>query len=392
MKIVHIITRLIVGGAQENTLLTCEGLARRGYDVTLISGPTTGPEGRLVERAAAGTYRFIEIPDLIRPIHPWRDARGLLCLTRILRNQRPHVVHTHSSKAGILGRAAASRAAIPIILHTIHGMSFNRTQPPPVRSFYAALERWAARRTDVLITVADAMARQSQAAGVQPRYGYRTIYSGMKTEAYDPDRYDRLAIRRKWGVPDHAVVVGTIARLFHNKGYESLIQVIHHLRHETNLHYVWVGDGNQRPDFEQQLQRLGLRRRVTLLGLQPPQSIPGLIAGFDILAHASRWEGLPRAVVQALLMRVPPVAFDIDGTPEVVRDRVTGRLIPFENIPAFADAIRELAADPHLRRRLGETGRTLCRKRFDWRRMVDQIEQLYIELLERKRPTPAPNT
>lgn len=386
MKIVHIITRLIVGGAQENTLLTCEGLAARGHDVALISGPTTGPEGRLVERARTGSYRFIEEPHLVRPVHPWHDLRALLRLTRTLRQLAPDVVHTHSSKAGILGRFAAARAGVPRIVHTIHGMSFNRTQPAPVRALYAALEWAAARRTDVLITVADALATQAQAAGIRPRGFYCTIYSGMDTDAYDPQRYDRRAIRAGWGCDDQSVVVGTIARLFRNKGYEQLIGIIARLRDEPDLRFVWVGDGAQRPEYERRLEQLGLRDRVRLLGLQPPERIPALIAGFDILAHTSQWEGLPRAVVQALLMRVPAVAFDIDGTPEVVRDHVTGRLIRLNDLDAFAGAVRELARDPSLRQRLGEAGRRLCLERFDWRPMVQQIEQAYRDALARPGP------
>jgi len=383
---VHIITRLIVGGAQENTLLTCEGLTARGHDVTLISGPTTGPEGRLVERARAGGYRFIEEPTLVRPVRPACDLRALRRLTRTLRELAPEIVHTHSSKAGILGRFAAARAGVPVIVHTIHGMSFNRTQPTPVRAFYAALERAAARRTDVLITVAGAMIAQSQAAGVRPRGFYQTIYSGMELEPYDPGRYDRHAVRAGWGAGPDAIVVGTIARLFRNKGYEQLIDVIDRLRDEPRLRFVWVGDGAQRAEYEARLARLGLRDRVIVLGLQPPERIAGLIAGFDILAHTSQWEGLPRAVVQALLMRVPAVAFDIDGTPEVVEDNVTGRLIRLNDLDAFAAAVRELAGDPALRRRLGETGRRRCLERFDWRRMVEQIEQAYRDALRSARP------
>jgi len=381
VHVVHVITRLIIGGAQENTILTCEGLRQRGHRVTLISGPTAGPEGQLVERARRGGYEFIEVPQMIRAVSPWHDWRARRRLRRLFERLRPDVVHTHSSKAGILGRFAAADARVPIILHTIHGMSFNRTQPWPVRRFYAWLERRAAQRSHAIVTVADAMIEQTVAAGVCGREKLRTIYSGMEAELFDPARYDRAAVRQQWGVSDEHVAVGAIARLFRNKGYDQLLPIMAAAaEREPRLRFVWVGDGAQRWFYERELRRLGLRARTTLTGLLPPERIPEALAGFDILAHTSQWEGLPRAVVQALLMRVPAVAFDIDGTPEVVLDGVTGRLVRLNHLDAFAEALVCLAADPALRARLGAAGREQCLTRFDWRRMVDALEALYQEL------------
>ncbi|MFH1749196.1 MAG: glycosyltransferase family 4 protein [Planctomycetota bacterium] len=381
MHICHVITRLIIGGAQENTLLTCAGLHEREHRVTLISGPTTGPEGSLVARAKAGEYEFIELPDLVRAINPWLDARARRYLRMEFNRLRPDIVHTHSSKAGILARFAAHDARVPFVVHTIHGMSFNRTQPALVRKAYAWLEKRAARRTDAIVTVADALIEQTVAARVCARSKLRTIYSGMEIEHYTPGRHDRAAIRGEWGLGEDEIVVGCIARLFRRKGYEQLIPIMAEaVRREPRLRFVWVGDGAQRAEYEAELERLNLREKTTLVGLIPPQRVPEMIAGFDILAHTSQWEGLPRAVVQGLLMQVPAVAFDIDGTPEVVLDGKTGRLIALGNSAAFADALVELAGDAELRQRLGRFGREHCRTRFDWRLMVAQLEELYREL------------
>lgn len=380
MHVCHLITRLIIGGAQENTLLTCEGLHARGHEVTLISGPTRGPEGSLVERARAGGYRFVEMPELIRAVNPWVDARCQRVLTMDLRDLKPDVVHTHSSKAGIIGRFAAFDADVPTIVHTIHGMSFNRTQPWLVRRVYAYLEYMGARRCHRIITVADAMIDQSVAAGIARREKFQTIYSGMEVEQFTPTRYDRDAVRAEWGIgpADDLVVIGTVARLFRRKGYEQLLPIMAAAAaRDRRLRFVWVGDGAQRREYEAELVRLGLRERTMLTGLVPPGDIPRLMAGFDILAHTSQWEGLPRAVVQALLMRVPAVAFAIDGTPEVVLDGRTGRLVPLGDAVAFVAALLELAADAELRARMGAAGREHCRERFDWRRMVDEIERVY---------------
>lgn len=381
MRIVHIITRLIIGGAQENTLLTCEGLYERGHDVTLITGPTTGPEGSLIERARAGGYRVIEIPELVRAIRPWTDFQARRTLAQLYRELAPHVVHTHSSKAGIVGRAAARDAGIPHIVHTIHGMSFNRTQPWWLQKIGIWLERRAARHTDRIVTVADAMIAQSVAAGVCRRDQCLTVYSGMEVEPFHADPVERAAVRAAWGVRDDEIVIGTVARLFRNKGYELLLPIMSKVAERLpNARFVWIGDGAQRPLYEDDLRHRQLFDRTTLVGLIPPDQVPHQLRGLDILAHASIWEGLPRAVVQALLTEVPVVGWNLDGTPEVVHDQQTGRLIPFDDLDAFADGVVQLGEDEHLRTRLGRAGRDLCRERFDHQRMVTRLEQLYEEL------------
>jgi glycosyltransferase involved in cell wall biosynthesis len=385
MHICHVITRLIVGGAQENTILTCEGLRERGHRVTLISGPTRGPEGSLVERAKHGGYKYNELPELIRAVNPWMDERAKRLLRMEFMALRPDIVHTHSSKAGIIGRFAAAQARVPHVVHTIHGMSFNRTQPWLTRKAYAWLEKLAARRSSAIVTVADAMIEQTVAAGVCRREKMQTIYSGMEVDRFDPALYDRAAVRLAWGVGDDDVVVGAIARLFRRKGYEQLIPIMAEAAgRNPRLRFVWVGDGAQRGEYEAELDRLGLRQRTTLTGLVPPETVPELIAGFDILAHTSQWEGLPRAVVQALLMQVPAVAFDIDGTPEVVLEGQTGRLVKLGQTQEFSQALLDLAADADLRRRMGAAGRERCLPRFDWQVMVDQLEALYRRLQEER--------
>lgn len=380
MRICHVITRLIVGGAQENTLLTCEGLARRGHDVTLVAGPTAGPEGSLTERARSGGYRFIELSCLVRQVDPLRDTRALIELSRLYREVHAEVVHTHSSKAGIVGRLAAAHARVPMVVHTIHGMSFNRTQPAWLQAAFAELERLCAARTHRILSVADAMTRASLAAGVGHASQYATIYSGMDVSRFDPADYDRAAVRRHLGFPDGALVVATVARLFRNKGYEQLLPAMELAASQhPDLRFLWVGDGAQRRAYEAELARRGLRSRTTLTGLVPPERLPELLASADMLVHASMWEGLPRAVVQALLMEVPAICFDLDGAPEVVRSGETGMLAPPGDSAALARAILELAGNEERRRALGRAGRNLCRERFDHVRMVEAIEAIYRE-------------
>ena len=383
MKICHVITRLIIGGAQENTLLTCAGLHEKGHQVCLVTGADTGPEGSLLEEARAGGYEVRVVPTLRRAVRPFRDRRAGRDLSRLFAELRPDIVHTHSSKAGILGRLAARRAGVPIVVHTIHGMSFNRTQPVLSRTLYRQADRYCARHTDRIITVADAMTTQAVAAGLGPAHRFITIYSGMRTEWYDPGRYDRREVRKRWGVADDEVVVGTVARLFRHKGYEQLIPALARaaVHPATRLRFVWIGDGPQRSHYERQLEALGIRSRVIFTGLVAPSEVAELLSGIDILTHASQWEGLPRAVVQAALMEKPAIGFDVDGTPEVILPGQTGLLVRLNDVDALARAIIALAADPARRHALGRSGRQLCRERFDHRVMVERIEAVYRDLL-----------
>ncbi len=386
MKICHIITRLIVGGAQENTILSCAGLASRGHDLTLISGPETGPEGSLWNEADGSGATVIRLDSLRRNVHPYYDLRALDSLTKVLCAGAFDVVHTHSSKAGILGRLAAARAGVPVVVHTIHGMSFNRTQPPVIRGLYRLLERWVAPKTHAFVAVADSMVEQAVAAGLGPREMFTTIRSGMRTEQYVPDAGRRAAIRARWGVADDDVVVGTVARLFRNKGYEELIEAMSDaIRRVPSLRFVWVGDGANRDEYLGRLEAVGLRDRVHLTGLVPPADIPGLVESFDIVVHASRWEGLPRVLVQGLLMEVPGVSFDNDGAPEVITDGRTGVLVRFGDTAGLADGIVRLAESPELRRRMGVEGRRRCLETFNSDRMVGELERLYTRLLAKRR-------
>ncbi len=386
MRICHVITRLIIGGAQENTLLTCEGLHDRGHDVLLLAGPDTGPEGSLWDRATSHGYRTAEINSMHRAIRPWSEWRAARELRQAYAKFNPDIIHTHSSKAGILGRFAARSLPNCAIVHTIHGMSFNRTQPAWVRRFYAALERRAARYTSRIVSVADAMTDQAVAAGIAQRDRYTTIYSGMQTEWFTRDEDKRRVARQKWGANDEHIVVGTVARLFRNKGYEQLIPAMADAAaKDKRLRFVWIGDGADRDSYLDQLSRVGIRDRVTLTGLVPPDEVADSMQGFDMLVHCSQWEGLPRTAVQALLLEVPTVSFAIDGAPEVVIDGETGKLVPLNDIPALSAAILHLAGNPQARRSMGRAGRARCLSMFNHHHMVDRLEGLYGELLRSPR-------
>ena len=406
MKIVHIITRMILGGAQENTLLTCEGLTQRGHQVTLITGPALGPEGQLLQRARSGGYTVIELKQLRRPINPVRDIICYYQLKKLLRKIKPDMVHTHSAKAGILGRWAAAAVrnqqadsccpivekfqqaqatctAKPRIVHTIHGLAFHPYQSNMLNRFYIALEKNASKHTDAFISVAQAMTQQALAVGIGRPEQFTKVFSGLETQNYlEPPTPQRIAeLRQQWNIPPDAVVITKVARLFDLKGHEYVIESAKSLspKHK-NVYWVFIGDGILRRKLEQQIAASGLKNRFRFLGLVAPQRIGESLNASDIVLHCSLREGLARVLSQALLCGKPVVSFDVDGAREVVLDGQTGFLIPPKDINSLTKALEKLIDDPRLRRRLGSAGKELCQMQFDHKLMVERIEQVYNHL------------
>ena len=377
MRIVHVITRMILGGAQENTLLTCEGLCARGHDVTLITGPALGPEGELLSRARLGGYRVIEIDCLRREISPWLDIRAYRALASHLRELQPDVVHSHSSKAGILARRAGRSDRMKIV-HTIHGLPFHPYGAWWRNRLYIALERRAARNTHSLISVCDAMTRQALAAGVGRVEQYTTIYSGMETAPFLVRPPEADEFRSSLRLPEDSVLVTQVSRLADLKGHESILAAAEEIP-DARIHFCFVGDGAHRDRIEAEISRRGLADRVHLTGLLPPSRIPAVMYATDILVHCSLREGLARALPQAMLAARPVVSFDVDGAREVV-DADTGVLLEPGDAAGLKLAIQTLAESPDLRARLGQTGRDRCRERFDHNRMVDEVEGVYRRL------------
>lgn len=382
-KILHIITRMILGGAQENTLLTCEGLdASEEWDVTLLTGPAIGPEGELLGRARRHGIRTVLVPQMRRAVNPFRDAASFDHICRVIRNIRPGVVHTHSSKAGVLGRVAAHALRVPAIVHTIHGLPFHRFQDPVSNAAFIAAERLAARCCDRLVCVADAMTRQALQAGVGRPEQYRTVHSGMEVEKFLQADTHREAARRELGFSGDEVVIGKIARLFPLKGHKYVLEAAPRILDRCpQARFLFVGDGILREELEQRARELRVWDRIVFTGLVDSARIPEMIGAMDILVHASLREGLPRAVVQALLGGRPAVSYAVDGAPEVVIDGVTGRLLPPRSINALADALVDLIENPDRAREMGREARRRFTDQFRASTMVRRLEEIYRELL-----------
>mgnify|MGYP001208020491 CR=1 FL=1 len=383
MRIAHIITRLILGGAQENTILNCQDLIHDyGDEVLLITGPGIGPEGSLEADATARGIPLHVVPSMRRAIHPTRDATSYREIVRTLEHFRPDIVHTHSGKAGLLGRVAAWRLGVPAVVHTVHGAPFHAYQSAAARAFFRRCEIFASRRCHAIISVADAMTEQLVAAGVAPREKFTTIYSGMEVEPFLNAAEHRDRVRRELWYAGDDIVVGKVARLFHLKGHADLVAAARQAcAGNPRLKFLLVGDGILRRQIEGQIAAAGLADRFQFTGLVPPSRIPELLAATDMVVHTSYREGLARVLPQSLLAGRPVVSYDIDGAREVVRDAMACYLVAPDDIATLAARIEQLAASPPLRDELASAGRELCRTRFDHHEMTRQIRALYERLL-----------
>lgn len=384
MRILHIITRLILGGAQENTLLTVDGLHHTFHDdVTLITGPAEGPEGDMFARARERGLHVEVMPELIRAVRPGTDLKAYRLLRKTIREHQPEVVHTHSSKAGIVGRAAAWDERVPAIVHTIHGLPFGPSERPLKNRLYVGLERWAARRCHAIVSVCDAMTEQALAAGVGRPEMYRTVYSGMDVDAFLNPRRSRAEVRRELGLRENEVAFGTVARLFERKGHDDILAAAPAvLRQNPDVRFVFIGDGILRETLIAETERLGIREAFHFVGLVPPDRIPELLGAMDAVVHPSLREGLARVLPQALLTGRPAISYDVDGAREVVLPE-TGVLLPPRDIPRLTAAILRLAGDPALREALGAEGRRRFADQFRAETMTARLRSLYEELLAR---------
>lgn len=378
MRVAHIITRLIIGGAQENTILNCEDLmSDYGDEVLLIVGPTSGPEGTLMDRAVR-TIPTIVLPHLIRNISPYYDIAAYREIKYALQQFRPDVVHTHSAKAGILGRVAAWNLGVRVVVHGVHGAPFYPFQHFAVREFYKYCERWAARRCHVMISVADAMTDLMVTGKVAPKEKFVTVYSGMEVEPFLESEKFRISVRKQFGFSENHLVVGKIARLFRLKGHEFVIAAAKSIIEQIpNIRFLFVGDGILTEQYRNKIKQLGLDNYFVFSGLVPPDRIPAMISAMDIVVHTSLREGLARVLPQSLLAGKPVVSYDIDGAREVVLNGKTGFLLPPQSVTELTDAVVRLAENPILRNEMGQTGRQLFSQQFDHHYMTRQIRKIY---------------
>jgi glycosyltransferase involved in cell wall biosynthesis len=372
-KVYHVITKLELGGAQKVTLMTLERLPRDRYEVGLI----TGPEGLLVEWAnRIPALARIWNPWLVRELRPVHDFLAFVRLWRLFRKERPQIVHTHSSKAGILGRWAAKLAGVPLIFHTAHGFGFNDFQRRAVRGVYLGLEKLTARITTKHFLVSYANAEKAEKCGVVARGDWILARDSIAVDEFIRSKPRRQKLH-EWGVPEDKVIVGMIACFKPQKSPEDFIEVAARVLAKTDrVHFLMAGDGELRASIEGRIRKHNLGRHVTLLGWQSEREMPEVYRNLDIVVLTSLWEGLPCVFSEAMACELPIVATNVDGAREAIKDGDNGYLHEPHDIEAMAKSVLQLINDAELRRRMGERGKSRVME-FDIGTSVDAVESTY---------------
>lgn len=388
IRVLHIITRLIIGGAQENTMLAADHFNNHPdfcdrYAVDVISGPQTGPEGSLQEEIRQRNTKLIIVPELLREISPFNDLRAIFVLRRLIKAGNYDVVHTHSSKAGVLGRLAARLAGVPLIVHTVHGWSFHDQMSPRLRRVYVLLEkvgRWAGHS---MIVVAQPDIEKGLAAGIgRSAAEYQVIRSGIELDRFKVSEEKRKKVRAEFQLGVDDLVVGSVIRLSPQKAPLDLIDALVTVgKRYPQTKFLIVGDGPLRPAVEARAAAGGIADRLILTGLR--RDVPALLNGMDIFVITSKWEGLPRVLPQAMATRLPIVATEADGSAEAIRSGVNGYLVPRGRSDIVADKISSLIDDRDLRIAMGQAGFDAVPP-FGDIEMVRQLDRYYRDLL----PTP----
>lgn len=373
LRVAHVITRLELGGAQRNTLHTVQHLDRSRFEPLLI----TGEGGILDEEARRSDVPVHFLSSLVRPVAPVRDPTALLRLAALFRSVRPDIVHTHSSKAGILGRAAAYLARVPVIVHTVHGFGFHPRQARLKRWSFVAAERLISPLTTHFIVVSEANRQEGARRGLFSGSRVTLIRSGVDLARFR-EATPAHEVLRAAGVPEGAPLVGMVGCLKPQKAPADFVAVAARVAARSPAaHFVLVGDGELRPVVEAAVRAAGLDDRFHLLGWR--DDVDRLLKCFDVVAHTSHWEGLPRVFLEALAAGRPVVATGVDGAPDVVREGVNGYLVAVGDLDGMAARIAGLLADPAARERLGAAGLSTPRE-FEIREMVGAQERLYRRL------------
>lgn len=373
IRIAQIVTRCIAGAG---------GVALRGalhldptrYEVTLV----TGEGGPLTERAESAGVRVILEPSLVAPISPWEDSRAFWQLLQVCEREGFDVVHTHSAKAGVLGRLAAHRAGVPAIVHTYHGFPFHEFQSRLRRNGYVAIERRLARITDVVLAVGTGVATEALRRRLARPSALRTIAPVVESRSVRRDAHTRAVGRRLLGVEEEPLLIGTVGRVDYQKAPEHLIEALTTMRH-TDAHVVWVGSGPGIDEAVALVRTHGLDDRFHFVGER--SDVADLLPALDVFAMSSRYEGLPCAVVEAMRCGLPVVATAVNSVPDLVIPGESGVLVPPADPRAMADALDGLLDDPGLAERLGRRGQQLAGRPFDAESLGEVLDEVYTAAL-----------
>lgn len=377
IKVLHLITRLIVGGAQENTIYTAQLLDPRRFEVEVLCGPQTGSEGSLIEEALQKGVKLSILPELVRELNPLKDLIAFIKLSLILRKKRFAIIHTHSSKAGILGRLAARLAGIPVIFHTVHGWSFHDHMPKWRKRLFILLEKFSAKFTQRLIVVTRKDIQKGLRYGIGKPEQYLLIRSAIPLDEFLYPKFDQKQLRKELGIPINAPVIGTVGRLSPQKNPLEWIKIAARIVSlQPDCCFLLVGDGPLRGEVESQIEKFCLKNQFILTGLR--RDVPHLLSVLDVFLLTSLWEGLPRVIPQAMCREVPIVAYASDGVAEVIEHEQTGFLCQPGEIDLAAQYCLQLLKSRDLRKAIVRKAKQVATEQFDLRTMIEQLETLYL--------------
>jgi glycosyltransferase involved in cell wall biosynthesis len=384
IKVVRVIARLNIGGPAVHTVLLTAGLDPARFQSLLVTGVVGPNEGDMQDLATAKGVSPVVVPSLGREIRARRDWAAFLDLYRLFRRERPHVVHTHTAKAGMLGRLAARPAGVPVVVHTFHGHVFRGYFGPLKSRFFIFLERFLARFSDCIVTVSEGQRRELAAYGIAPPERIAVVPLGFDLESFlTVTAQAGQRWRREIGVPGDAPLVGIVARLTGVKNHRLFLETARRVVDAVpEACFAVVGDGELRGDLEAYAARLGLAERVVFTGWV--REMAPVYAALDVVALTSLNEGTPVTLIEGMAAGRPVVSTAVGGVPDIVAHGETGLLVPSGDADALAEAIVELLRDPARRRALGRAGREAVRTRFAAERLVADVERLYAELLSAK--------
>ncbi|MFC1821836.1 glycosyltransferase family 4 protein [Thermodesulfobacteriota bacterium] len=380
IKVLHIHTLPVISGSGINTFLTMHGLDPEVYNVELACAPG----GRLISLVRDHHMTVRTINGLVQPLHPLKDLLALLRLIRLMKKQTYQIVHTHNSKAGFTGRLAARLAAVPVIVHTVHGFAFHDQEPPWRQALFRNLERIATRWCDQMIFISQPLIDWALTERIADQDQIVKIYSGLELEKFTPVKSDlKKKLRTKWHIGQNDPVVGIVSKLWEGKGHSQLIEAFREIKRDVgNAKLVIVGEGYLQEKLLKQIDRLSLRDDVLFTGFQ--MDIREILGTFDVAVLPSFFEGMGRVLLEAMAMEKPVVASDVGGIPDLVKDGINGYLVPPGNVRELAGAIKKLLLDKRLARKMGQEGRRRIKEEFSAKTMVQSIDQLYRQLLAMK--------
>ena len=379
IKVVHIITRLDLGGAQQNTLHTVRNLDPNRFEAMLLCG-AGGVLDCELQSWPNGGPRWQLVGNLVRAISPWRDLLAFLELRRLLLKEKPAVVHTHSSKAGILGRLAAWSAGVPVVVHTFHGFGFHEGQPWLKKWIYVLAERLAGTLSTALVFVSRENEFYAKGYGLGNPEDYVLIRSGIKLGDF-PARCDAVEKKKSLGLKPEARLVLSVGNFKPQKNPEDFLAAARIVaQSQPDAAFVFVGDGPMRGKLEAGAGELA--PRFLLPGWR--RDVAELLAASDVFVLTSLWEGLPRALVEAMKSGVVPVCYATDGVKDLIRSGENGILVPQRDAAALAQRVKDLLVDDALRKKMGAAAAAAIGPEFDIDGMVRRQEELYSRLLKKR--------